>query len=189
MKKIFILLTMIKRNFVSNFKQQIDSLNDDREEIVPGVFGEYSYTGSRLSAVIGARGDYHNLYNLQFSPRLHLKYILTERTDLRFTVGRGWRVPNYMIDNVSLLATSQTWVAPTSVSPEVSWNIGGSLMQEFKLFGNKSTITVDYYYTHFENQMIVDRDDNINAIVFKNLSGRSFSHSLQEQWPGMFSPS
>ncbi len=170
----------------ANFKQQMDSLNDDREEIVPGVFGEYSYTGSRLSAVIGARGDYHNLYNFQFSPRLHLKYILTERTDLRFTVGRGWRVPNYMIDNISLLATSQTWVAPTSVSPEVSWNIGGSLVQEFKLFGNESTITVDYYYTHFENQMIVDRDETINAIVFKNLSGRSFSHSLQGEFS--FSP-
>lgn len=163
----------------AHFKQQMDSLNDDREEIVPGVFGEYSYTGSRLSAVIGARGDYHNLYNFQFSPRLHLKYVLTERTDLRFTIGRGWRVPNYMIDNISLLATSQTWVAPLSVSPEIAWNTGGSIMQEFKLFKNKASITVDYYYTHFLNQMIVDRDENANAIVFKNLSGRSYSHSLQ----------
>lgn len=167
-------------------KQQMDALNDDRIEIVPGVFGEYSYTGSRLSAVVGARGDYHNLYNFQFSPRLHLKYVLTERTDLRFTVGRGWRVPNYMIDNISLLATSQTWIAPTFVSPEVSWNIGGSLMQEFKMFGQKATMTVDYYYTQFENQMIVDRDENFDAIQFKNLSGRSFSHSLQGEFA--FSP-
>ena len=170
----------------SNMKQQMDSLNDDREEIVPGVFGEYSYTGSRLSAVVGARADYHNLYKFQFAPRLHLKYVLTERTDLRFTVGRGWRVPNYMIDNVSLLATSQKWIAPISVSPEISWNIGGSVMQEFKLFGQKASMTVDYYYTQFENQMIVDRDEDFTAIEFKNLSGKSFSHSLQGEFA--FSP-
>lgn len=170
----------------SNLKQQMDSLNDDREEIVPGVFGEYSYTGSRLSAVVGARGDYHNLYNFQFSPRLHLKFVLTERTDLRFTVGRGWRVPNYMVDNISLLATSQQWIAPASVSPEISWNIGGSVMQEFKMFGQKASMTVDYYYTQFENQMIVDRDENFNTIEFKNLSGSSYSHSLQGEFA--FSP-
>ena len=165
----------------SNLTQQMDSLNDDREEIVPGVFGEYTYTGSRLSSVIGARGDYHNLYNFQFSPRLHLKYILTERTDLRLTGGRGWRVPNYMIDNVSLLATSQQWIAPLTTAPEVSWNMGGSLVQEFKLFGQKSSITVDYYHTLFENQLIVDRDEDFNAIVFKNMSGTSFSNSLQTE--------
>src|SRR5690606_36042889 len=137
--------------------------------------------GSRLSSVIGARGDYHNLYNFQFSPRLHLKYILTERTDRRLTGGRGWRVPNYMIDNVSLLATSQQWIAPLTTAPEVPWNTGGSLVQEFKLFRQISSITVDYYHTLFENQLIVDRDEDFNAIVFKNMSGTSFSNSLQTE--------
>jgi hypothetical protein len=86
-----------------------------------------------------------------------------------------------MIDNVSLLATSQQWIAPLTTAPEVSWNMGGSLVQEFKLFGEKSSITVDYYHTLFENQLIVDRDENFNAIVFKNMSGTSFSNSLQTE--------
>lgn len=163
----------------SDIKQSMDSLNDDRLEIVPGAFAEYSYIGARLSSVVGARVDYHNLFGVQFSPRLHLKYILTEYTDLRFTAGKGWRVPNYMIDNVSLLANSKTWVAPDSIAPEISWNIGGSLMQEFKLFKKKGSITIDYYHTMFENQMLVDRDVNSSQIVFSNLSGTSFSNSLQ----------
>jgi hypothetical protein len=163
----------------SDIEQHMDSLTSDRIEIVPGTFAEYSFTGMRLSSVVGVRGDYHNLFGFQFSPRLHLKYILTERTDLRFTGGKGWRVPNYMIDNISLLATSQTWIAPDTVKPEISWNIGGSIIQEFKLFKQKGSITVDFYHTRFENQMIVDRDVNLNEIVFGNLSGTSYSNSLQ----------
>ena len=123
--------------------QQMDSLTDNRVEIVPGAFAEYTYTGPRLTTVIGARGDYHNLYNFQFSPRVHAKYAITEFTDLRVTAGKGWRVPNYMIDNISLLATSRQWIAPTETLPEISWNFGGSLVQSFKLFGNQATVVVD----------------------------------------------
>ena len=165
----------------SDITQHIDSLESDRLEIVPGAFAEYSYQGSRLSSVIGVRGDYHSIYEFQFSPRLHLKYVLTEKTDLRFTVGKGWRVPNYMIDNISLLATSKQWIAPDTIVPEVSWNIGGSILQEFKMFKEKGTLSLDFYHTEFENQMLVDRDVNTNAIVFGNLSGRSFSNSFQAE--------
>ncbi|EPB65723.1 hypothetical protein ANCCEY_15211, partial [Ancylostoma ceylanicum] len=52
-----------------DMSQRLDSLTDNRVEIVPGAFAEYTYTGARLTAVLGARGDYHNLYNFQFSPR------------------------------------------------------------------------------------------------------------------------
>jgi outer membrane receptor protein involved in Fe transport len=162
-----------------DMKQHQDTLTSDRIELVPGVFGEYTYTGARLTTVLGARLDYHNLYGIQFSPRLHAKYTLTEKTDLRFTAGKGWRVPNFMIDNISLLANSKTWVVPLSLMPEVSWNIGGSLVQEFKLFDKKATLTLDYYHTLFVNQLIVDRDFDNNAVVFKNLEGSSYSNSFQ----------
>lgn len=163
----------------SDITQQMDSLNNDRLEIVPGVFGEYTYSGPRLSAVAGIRGDYHNIYGFQYAPRLHLKYAFTERLDVRATVGKGWRVPNYMIDNVSLLATGRTWIAPDTISPEISWNVGGSISQGFKIWKNAGSITADFFHTRFENQMIVDRDANINAIVFNSLDGLSYSNSLQ----------
>lgn len=169
-----------------DMNQRLDSLTDNRTEIVPGAFVEYTYTGARLTTVLGARGDYHNLYNFQFSPRFHAKYAITEFTDLRVTAGKGWRVPNYMIDNVSLLATSRQWIAPAETLPEISWNFGGSLVQSFKLFGNQASIVVDYYHTLFERQLIVDRDENVNQIIFKNMTGKSFSNSLQTEFS--FSP-
>ncbi|MDG2463623.1 MAG: TonB-dependent receptor [Crocinitomicaceae bacterium] len=165
----------------ANFTQRMDSLNDDREEIVPGVFAEYTYTGLRLVNVLGARVDYHNLFGAMFSPRMHTKYTLTEWTDLRFTAGRGWRIPNYIIDNLSLLATGRTWTAPAEIKPEVSWNIGGSAVQEFKFRKQNASLILDYYYTFFENQLVVDRDVLFNSIVFQNIANNSFSHSFQAE--------
>lgn len=159
--------------------QKMDSLSDSRIEIVPGAFAEYTLTGSRITMVLGARGDYHNLYGFQFSPRLHGKYALSELTDLRITAGKGWRVPNYMIDNISLMATSRQWIAPTETKPEISWNAGGSIVQTYSIKNKRGSITADYYYTFFTNQLIVDRDANVNQIIFTNMSDKSFSHSFQ----------
>jgi len=162
-----------------DIQQHLDSIQSDRIEIVPGAFSEYTHSGMRLTTVLGARIDYHNLFGIQFSPRLHAKYILTEKTDLRFTAGKGWRVPNYIIDNVSLLATSSEWWALSELKPEISWNIGGSIVQEFKLFDQKASLSVDFYRTQFENQLIVDRE--YNSIRFYNEEGMSYSNSLQTE--------
>ena len=164
-----------------DLQQKQDSMTDNRIEIVPGIFGEYTYSGMRLTSVLGSRLDYHNLFGLQFSPRLHAKYILTEKTDLRFTAGKGWRVPNFMVDNISLLASSKTWLRPVELLPEISWNFGGSIVQEFKLFKQKANLTLDYYHTLFQNQLIVDRDQDPQAIQFKNLDGKSYSNSFQTE--------
>jgi outer membrane receptor for ferrienterochelin and colicins len=164
-----------------DMQQKADSLESNRVEVVPGIFGEYTYTGSRMTAVVGARGDYHNLFGFQFSPRVHTKFLLSEYTDLRLTAGKGWRVPNFMIDNVSLLANAKTWIVPAELLPEISWNFGGSVVHEFKLFKRKGTISTDFYHTLFENQLVVDRDANFNQIIFTNLSGKSFSNSFQTE--------
>jgi len=163
----------------SDIKQQMDSLNADRLEIVPGAFFEYTLTGSRNSLVAGLRGDYHNLFGFQYAPRVHYKFLATEYLDIRATVGKGWRVPNYMIDNISLLANSQEWLAPASIQPEISWNFGGSLVQRFDLFKRRGSFVVDLYHTRFENQLIVDRDASPGSIQFTNLKGGSYSNSLQ----------
>ena len=169
-----------------DISQKADTLSQKRMELVPGIFAEYTYTGRRLTGVFGSRYDYHSIFREQFSPRVHLKYLLSEMTDLRFTAGKGWRVPNFIIDNISLLASSKQWIAPSETKPEISWNIGGSLVHEMKIFERKASISLDFYHTRFENQLIIDRDDAINAIIFSNLKNSSFSNSFQTEFS--FSP-
>lgn len=157
-----------------------------RTEIVPGVFGEYTYTGLRSTLVAGARQDYHNLFGWQFTPRLNWKQVLTEKIDLRATVGRGFRVPNYAIDNLGLMATNLPWVIAPNLLPEISWNAGASWLYQFKLFGEKALFTVDYFHTMFVNQLVADRDENPTMIMFDNLNGQSFSNVVQVEF--RFSP-
>ena len=161
--------------------QKLDTLILPRIEYVPGAFAEYTYKGLRFTGVLGLRGDYHNLYGFQASPRFHGKFSLTEKLDLRFTAGRGFRVPNVIIDNISLLATSRTWVIEKNIQAEVSWNLGGSIVQEFKFFNRKASISIDFYHTFFENQLIVDRDIDMSNFYFSNLTGKSYSNSFQTE--------
>ena len=169
-----------------DISQKADTLSQKRMELVPGIFAEYTYTGRRLTGVFGSRYDYHSIFREQFSPRVHLKYLLSEMTDLRFTAGKGWRVPNFIIDNISLLASSKQWIAPSETKPEISWNIGGSLVHEMKIFERKASISLDFYHTRFENQLIIDRDETVNTVVFSNLKNSSFSNSFQTEFS--FSP-
>lgn len=163
----------------NDIQQSVDTLSSNRIEIVPGVFGEYTYEGARLSAVLGVRADYHNLYGFQWAPRVHFKYAASEYTDLRLSAGKGWRVPNYIADNLFLLASSRTWIAPDTLVPEISWNVGGSFIQRFRLFKQKGSLTVDFFHTRFENQLVTDRDADPQSIVFSNVPDASYSNSLQ----------
>jgi outer membrane cobalamin receptor len=151
----------------------------NRTEIVPGVYGEYTYTGMRTTLVAGLRNDYHNLFGNQFTPRANYKYKLTEDMDIRVTAGRGFRVPNYAVDKLSMLATNVPWVVGNDIQPEVSWNGGASWYYQFKLFGNKAILSADYYHTLFTNQLIADRDEDPTVIIFDNLDGSSFSNVVQ----------
>ena len=157
-------------------------VGSDRTEWVPGVFAEYAYSGNRLSAVAGARFDQHNLAGAQFSPRAHLKYALTPQLDLRVTGGRAWRMPNFVADNLSLLASSKLWVADQGLAPEISWNAGASLVQGFSFKKRKGSLSLDAYHTRFSQQLVADRDSLSGMVVFKNLANNSLATVLQAEF-------
>lgn len=150
-----------------------------RVELVPGAFSEYTYTGIRSVIVAGARVDYHNLAGLQFTPRVNYKINVTEDMSLRLTAGRGFRISNYMTDNMSMMATNLPWVVDNDIRPEVSWNFGGSYLWDFKLFSRKASWSADFYHTLFTNQLVVDRDESPDYIRMHNLEGQSFSNAFQ----------
>jgi len=153
-----------------------------RTEITTGPFAEYSLLLNRLSVQSGVRLDYHSLFGWFFVPRIHAKYALTPKTDLRLTGGKGWRVPNFLIENNSLMASNRAWVLPLEgVLPEISWNVGGSIASEFQLFKRKATLTIDGYYTWFERQLNIDRDISQAAIVFSYIENQSTALACQAE--------
>ncbi|MCB9361211.1 MAG: TonB-dependent receptor [Flavobacteriales bacterium] len=150
-----------------------------REEIVPGIFTEYALTTDKSALVLGVRGDYHNLYGAFFTPRAHYKYNFTPLSALRFSVGRGFRTANPYIENASVMASSRR-VISEKLAPEIAWNYGTSVTHKFEIGGKEMSINLDYYFTDFQNQVVVDLE-NPDEVSFYNLQGKSYSHSFQAE--------
>ncbi|MCF2221202.1 TonB-dependent receptor [Chryseobacterium sp. PS-8] len=160
-----------------------------RNEIVPGAFAEYTLTGLKYTLVAGARVDFHNLAGTQFTPRLNFKYDFTPQTILRLSAGRGFRTANIFAESQQYFASNRSIQVLQNgggniygLRPEIAWNYGASLQQEFKLFGRKSTVVADFFRTDFQDQVMVDLDRSPQQLIFYNLDGKSFANSFQTQW-------
>jgi outer membrane receptor for ferrienterochelin and colicin len=153
-----------------------------RKELTFGPFAEYALLLNRLSIQSGVRLDYHSLFGWFFVPRIHAKYALTPKTDLRLTGGKGWRVPNFLMENNVLMASNKSWVLPSEgVLPEISWNIGASMASELVILDRKATLTLDAYYTWFERQLTVDRDVSAYSLVFRYIENQSTALACQAE--------
>src|SRR5690606_22416826 len=159
------------------FDEDYLTQNFQRTETVPGVFAEYTLTGLKYTLVAGARADFHNLAGTQFTPRLNFKYDITPQTILRLSAGRGFRTANVFAESQQYFAANrsieilQNGGKIYGLKPEIAWNYGASLQQEFKLFGRKSSIIADFFRTDFQNQVLVDLDRSPQQLTFYNLDG------------------
>ena len=170
-----------------DYSEMFNGTDYSREEIVPGGFFEYTYTFlEKFGAVAGIRVDNHNLFGTFVTPRLHLRYALSETTVLRASSGRGQRTANIFSENSGILASSRQFIIegndnnkPYGLDQEIAWNYGLSLTQEFTVDYRDGLFTVDFFRTDFENQIVVDRDRSPQEVVFYNLDGKSYSNSFQ----------
>ncbi|UFH52914.1 TonB-dependent receptor [Spirosoma sp. KNUC1025] len=164
-----------------DYREQLGFIQTKRTESVPGVFAEYTYTyPEKLTLVLGGRFDYHNLFGAQWTPRAHLKYSVNQYVTLRASAGRGFRVPNMFAENFGYLVSSRAVINDAQLRPEISWNYGLSLTNEFSLFGKKASLVVDYYRTDFREQLMVDLE-HPRELHFHNLYGKSFANSFQAE--------
>lgn len=158
------------------------------QELSTGVFGEYTRTfSSAWNAVLGMRADYHNLYGFYYTPRLHIRYGPNEHWAWRMSVGKAYRSPAIWAENPGVFAGNrQVRVLPTNTTGayglgnEQAWNAGINATYKFKFNYRPGTLSTDYYYTHFIQQVIVDYE-NPREVLFYTSREKSFAHSLQVQ--------
>lgn len=158
------------------------------KELVPGVFAEYCYIiDPKLVVMVGTRFDYDTRYKQLFwTPRVHLKWQVAKNTFLRASAGKGYRSSYVLAENISLLTSNRHYQELECLKAEEAYNAGISLVQSFDMRGGKSSLSIDYFYTHFMNQTVVDLDRDVHAIYVYNLNGMvngsgnvSRSHSAQ----------
>src|SRR5690606_10403491 len=86
--------------FYDDYTERLEQTRLARTERVPGIFAEYIFNNAEnLTIVAGARTDFHNLYGTVFTPRLNVKYDLTQNTIFRLATGKGFRVANPISEN------------------------------------------------------------------------------------------
>lgn len=188
-------LNLIFQSYIGNTKHKystgasfelnnyIEHLNDssfNRFERIPGVFFQYTYTlDDKLTIIAGLRGDYHNIYGAFATPRLHIKYNITEQTILRGSAGMGYRTANIIAENNSILATSRRLYINEEPEQEQAATFGINITQYVDIMGRELRLSAEVYHSSFMNQVILDFDRNPQSIYVYNLDGKSFSNAYQ----------
>ena len=168
-----------------HYDENVIALDYERTERSVGAFFEYNFDNlDKLNLTAGVRVDNHNLIGTFITPRFHARYTPWEKSALRASFGRGIKTANIFAENQNIFSTSRainildTQGAIYGLDHEIAWNYGISFLQGFNLFDRKADITLDYYKTDFQNQVIVDFE-NPQEVNFYNLDGDSYANSFQ----------
>ena len=149
------------------------------KENVPGMYAQYTYNlHHRFTAMAGIRLDHSNVYGTFVTPRFHLKYAPADIVSIRLSAGKGYRTPHILAENNYLLASGRKLVAEP-LRQEEAWNYGASTALNIPLFGETLKLNMEYYYTRFKEQAVIDYDSDPFEIRIYNLDGKSYSHTFQ----------
>ena len=152
-----------------------------RRDLVSGLYAQYTYMPSyRFTAMAGLRVDHSSLYERTFlTPRLHLKWTLSDRMTVRLSSGKGYRTPYALAEHHYLLSSGRTLVCDSILPQEEAWNSGISVDFYIPVGKKKMKLNAEYYYTDFLHQAVVDYDSDPTKIIINDLSGSSFSHTME----------
>ncbi|MBP3383043.1 MAG: TonB-dependent receptor [Tidjanibacter sp.] len=177
-------------------------LQNYMDVLEPGVFAEYTYNiKDKFSLVAGVRGDLSTIpggvsesgesiateSEFLLTPRMHLRYNLTEQTALRASAGLGSRRVMPFTDNIWMLGTNRTIVntLQTGEDIEKAATMGASLTHTLSLVDyNDLTVSLDYFHTRFSNAVLADQERADNSICLYALDGPAFANNWQVdvQW-------
>ena len=154
-----------------------------RVEQVPGAFAEYVFSDDHHWTVIGGfRADYNTYYERMFyTPRLHVRFRGHDELAIRLSAGKGYRSPNVLAENSTMLASSRAIRFLEQPKMEEAWNYGVNISKHFDVGEKEIQLLVDAYRTDFVNQIILDLDADAHEIRIYNLNGKSYSNCAQIQ--------
>lgn len=152
----------------------------DLDETTGGAYAEYTWTPVEKFTVLGGiRVDYSSLHKWFVTPRLHVKYDATEWMHLRASAGKGYRSAFVFPENSYLLASKRTFDIDPNLKQESAWNYGLSAQFFIPIGDEELTLSAEWFYTNFDNQVVVDMDSDSHEVSFYNLQGRSSSSVFQ----------
>jgi len=152
----------------------------EETEAVTGAYAQYTFNAdNKLLLMGGIRYDHSSVFGSMFTPRLHGRWNICEPLSVNVSAGRGFRTPHIMAENAYLLASSRRFFAERDINQEEAWNFGAGATSTFYINDKPMKLNAEYYYTDFRHQLAVDLDSDPHAVYFRNLNGKSYSHTVQ----------
>ena len=160
---------------------QYDALNDEmagydryinQKTRVFGSFLQNEWKGKRGSILLGGRADKHNMLDdIIFSPRVNLKYNLTNNIHWRGSYSTGFRAPQAFDEDLHIAAVGgevRLITVATDLRPERS----NSFSTSFDFYYNReklqSNLLIEGFYTHIDDVFVltdIGTDVNGNIIA------------------------
>lgn len=154
--------------------------SSSEHEAVGGAYAQYTLNlDGALIAMAGLRYDWSDLYGSMVTPRVHIRYNLSDGLTLQASAGRGCRTPHPLAEYSYLLASSRQMSTAVELKRESAWNFGIGGTWTFHLRGRKGSLSGEYYHTRFDSQLIANLDMDPHKVYIYSDGGRSYSHSLQ----------
>lgn len=166
------------QNYFLNEKSQRTYFLKEKET-VPGAYVQYTFDWNhKLTAMAGFRVDHSSVYGTFYTPRFNVKFSPADFFTMRLSAGRAFRTVHAFAENNYLLASGRRF-AVDQLNQEKAWNYGVSTAWNFQLFGRLMKFNMEYFYTRFGNQAVIDYDSDPSEIRISNLQGKSYSHTFQ----------
>lgn len=148
------------------------------KENVAGFYGQYTWKpNEKVTLMAGLRGDWSSIYKWFVTPRLNIRYSPVQDLTIRASAGKGYRTVFAWAEYNYLLASSRALVVE-NLNQESSWNYGFNVDYSFNINSEHLKFSAEYYYTHFDRQVIVDYETP-HLLTIGNLDGKSYSHTVQ----------
>lgn len=149
-------------------------------EEVAGAYAQYTFSlDDKFLIMAGLRADHSNMFGTFVTPRAHLKFTPNLFMSFRLSAGKGYRSAYVLDENNYLFAGSRKVVASADCLREEAWNYGVSAAFKIPFNDKFANLNVEYYYTDFARQVVIDMDSDPHAVYLRELDGRSYSQVIQ----------
>ena len=155
---------------------------------IPGIFAENKLTLAPFTILSGIRLDKFAHFGWKAAPRLLIRVALGADTDLRYSIGKGYRWAHIFAENSNLIASNRDLIFASDLHPEEAINTGINFVQKLHWKEMLITLSGDAYYTVFQNQIFPDYNKHPYSAFIDNFFGRSISKSFQIENKWEFSP-
>ena len=146
---------------------------------LPGAFIQnLTFFSDRSQLLMGMRMDYHPIHGSVLSPRFNYKNSPSDKVDMRFALGNGFRVVNLFAEEHAALTGAREVIIKETLNPETCYNASFNLTR--RIFTRLGMLTLDghLFYTYFTNKINPNYEEDDDKIIYENLNGYAIYRGL-----------